>query len=540
MACYPEYAEVAKSVVLIMIDGSALGTGTLVNNTAEDGKPYILTATHVISRNFKEEDPAAFSSRFLYIFGFQSPMCDGSIKPSYANSIAGSTLMAYHPYTDVGLVQLSQTPPIEYPSYYSGWCATPSLQDTYFNIHHPNGNSKRVNLLVDKLTIGSFPATTDFKTGIVFPFGKNQHLIVSSWTVGTTAPGSSGSPLFNSQQQVLGVLTGGTSYCNSKGADQFGSLLKVWESSDPEARKLVELLDPSGKGRTTTCRGRSGRGSNQPAPTRITHMAIPPSSKPVMELLPQLERVQLLGEGHGAKALAEVYQVKAGSKVYGAYLMLSGSAYASDQLQVHFYLDGATTPHKSISIPLTELTNASGERTSIPWNPKQWKELYVSLPEPLSIESEQSLAIGVTTQQLPSKVSIAHQQHEGQALGSAHWLIGNKWEPATTGRKKGSFSLWIDPLLSHPQLNQQAAIVGRIRLTPLSSETMLLTITESPTEGLRSLNIYTMQGQRLYSYSQKGNLILIPRKHLEGMGIVILQVQTPDWHESIKAYFPKN
>lgn len=532
VACYPEYNEVSKSVVLILVDGRSLGTGVLVNNSNGDGRPLILTAAHVISWNFTKDDVAAFSSRFLYFFGYQTPMCDGTIQPSFSHSIAGSKLLAYHPYTDTGLMELNQRPPLEYPAYYSGWNAQPNLQETYFNIHHPYGFTKRVNLYLDHLTYNTFPGDINPATGKPFPFGRNQHLFVRQWTIGTTVSGSSGSPLFDGYQRVIGVLTGGQSTCTNNGSDQFASLQRVWESSDYEARRLVQALDPSGKGSTTNSSGRSSGNNNEQAPIRITNMSIPPSTKSVTELLPQLNRADALGVSQGATVVGEGFRMMAGTKIYGAYLMLSGKANDSDNLFLGLYLDGSTIPAHTFQLPLSELGLQSGDG--------RLREVYLSFEQPITIPSEQVVRFGLSLNQLPPELSVIHQQHDTSDRGTAQWLINGKWVPATSDGGNKGISLWIDPLLSNAQLKPLEYQEPRLRLTPASEGLMLLKIGDVSPEGVKNINIYTLQGQRLFSDSQVGTHFLIPRNILEGVGVVIIHIETPEWSDSIKAYFPKN
>ena len=61
LACYQDgtndYAQWGQSVVLLIIDGSVGCTGTLINNTDNDGKPYLLTASHCLNKQFTMKNP---------------------------------------------------------------------------------------------------------------------------------------------------------------------------------------------------------------------------------------------------------------------------------------------------------------------------------------------------------------------------------------------------------------------------------------------------------------------------------------------------
>lgn len=50
--CYPDWEDESDGVALILLsNGDALCSGSLVNNTANDFTPYILTANHCLDNN---------------------------------------------------------------------------------------------------------------------------------------------------------------------------------------------------------------------------------------------------------------------------------------------------------------------------------------------------------------------------------------------------------------------------------------------------------------------------------------------------------
>ena len=66
-----------------------------------------------------------------------------------------------------------------------------------------------------------------------------------NWGEGRTAPGSSGSPLYNANHQIVGALCCGSSYCTNDLDDYYGrSLSGSWNL-------LSQYLDPSGSGVST-------------------------------------------------------------------------------------------------------------------------------------------------------------------------------------------------------------------------------------------------------------------------------------------------
>ena len=83
-----------------MNGGFAACTGSLVNNTANDGTPYFLTANHCLGN----------PNTWTYYFNHESSTCSGSTGPTN-NSISGGTLLVANGGADVALIELSSTPP---------------------------------------------------------------------------------------------------------------------------------------------------------------------------------------------------------------------------------------------------------------------------------------------------------------------------------------------------------------------------------------------------------------------------------------------
>ena len=71
-----------KAVALIVNGGFAACTGSLINNTANDGTPYFLTANHCLGN----------PNTWTYYFNHESSTCSGSTGPTN-NSISGGALL---------------------------------------------------------------------------------------------------------------------------------------------------------------------------------------------------------------------------------------------------------------------------------------------------------------------------------------------------------------------------------------------------------------------------------------------------------------
>lgn len=224
------YPDSKNSVCRIFIDGTELCTGTLVNTTAHDGKPYLLTARHCIENSYQAQVS-------LFLFNYESPYC-GSIDGDNTHSISGSTLKATFDSLDFSLVELSTPPPNYFRPYYAGWDVNGTAPASSYAVHHPVGDVKKI--AIDK----NAPVTASFnKDYLSLAFWK-----VLKWDLGVTEIGSSGGSLFDSQNRIVGTLTGGAANCSRPENDYYVKLSKSWSYRKENAKQLKYWLDPINTG----------------------------------------------------------------------------------------------------------------------------------------------------------------------------------------------------------------------------------------------------------------------------------------------------
>lgn len=258
LLCYPEDAEAGSGVVVLVIDGTTACTGVLVNNTNEDGTPYLLTATHCLNKNYSSSFLAnrkydLMAGSIVAFFNFDSPVCDPwdqetntDIMGPLQMTMASADSVLISETHDISLLKLKETPPAEYQPYYLGWNAEASPSGDFHGIHHPSGGIKKVAVEEDRLGTGSFDSPNPN-----YPFEPSSFWVVKAWDVAATEGGSSGSPLLDGQKRVIGTLTGGVSMCSSpKGPDSYASLNKFWEveGSLENPNSISHYLDPAGTG----------------------------------------------------------------------------------------------------------------------------------------------------------------------------------------------------------------------------------------------------------------------------------------------------
>lgn len=218
------------SVVRVMYLGMERCTGTLVNNTANNGYPYILTAQHCISTNF-------IAQTCVFSFDYESPYCKGP-DGSANKTISGARIVACgDSLLDFTLLELSEKPPFYYKPYYAGIDIRDIIPLNTYCIHHPQGDVKKISIDNDPPVTGNFGQLYEI----------NTHWRVKKWEIGSTQSGSSGAPLFNQDNKLIGTLTGGEARCDYPVNDYFQKISHSWNDYPVKTRQLKYWLDPLNK-----------------------------------------------------------------------------------------------------------------------------------------------------------------------------------------------------------------------------------------------------------------------------------------------------
>ena len=244
---------------ILVVDGGGQGwcTGSLINNTSQDCKPYFLTALHCgVSAT------AANMTQWKFYFKYEAPSCTN---PSTAGTLDDYFITGCVRIADSGdnggdsgsdflLVKLGSSTneatiitnlkSANFSAYWNGWNANTAATTGGVGIHHPAGDIKKISTF----------------SGSTISAGWNGNGLLShwrqSWTSnsnghGVTEGGSSGSPLFNnSQGYIIGTLTGGSSSCNSPTSpDFYGKMSYHWTSNGTANNlRLKPWLDPTNSG----------------------------------------------------------------------------------------------------------------------------------------------------------------------------------------------------------------------------------------------------------------------------------------------------
>ena len=221
--------QIEKQSVCHILYNGFIASGALINNTSFDGKPYLLTAHHVIDSQGDAEDA-------IFYFNYEAADCE-STTGSKSQSISGADLLATTSHLDFTLLELSVMPPASFSPYYAGWDRSGRIPLNTTCIHHPNADVKKISMDFDAPITDSYSDTK-------YTFDINTHWRIVDWEIGTTEGGSSGSPLFDENHRIVGDLTGGEADCEESVNDYYAKFSESWANFSEANQQLKVWLDP--------------------------------------------------------------------------------------------------------------------------------------------------------------------------------------------------------------------------------------------------------------------------------------------------------
>ncbi|MBI1835881.1 MAG: T9SS type A sorting domain-containing protein [Flavobacteriia bacterium] len=257
------YQDEKKGIARVyVVEGSGAGwcSGSLVNNLANNCKPYFLTALHC---GPSVNTSASNMNFWKFYFNYEAPTCvnptvvgtlssqyvSGCVRIADSNDNDGTNITK----SDFLLVQMgtlaNETATINkligFGAYWNGWDANNTAVTGGVGIHHPAGDIKKISTFNGALVSSSWGSTA----------GTHWRVTWSGTTNGTgvTEGGSSGSPLFTyngGSSRIIGTLSGGSSYCTATTSpDLYGKVSYHWTSDGSTSTvQLKPFLDPNNSG----------------------------------------------------------------------------------------------------------------------------------------------------------------------------------------------------------------------------------------------------------------------------------------------------
>ena len=265
-----------RAVASYSLGGGRICTGSLLNNTRADRRMLFVTATHC-------EVTATNAASLVVFWNFESPTCrtPGSSQSGSSAIVgptnqtqSGATFLAAtnNPFagggsadsrTDFTLLELTQPANPAFNLFWAGWdrraaapfCGPGALCAA---IHHPDGDEKRITFSEAPMVAGDIALAAGVHWTVFWdptpPIARLPNLpapLPTSLPPSVTEPGSSGSPMYNAQQRLVGVLSGGASFCGADEArlnDEYGQLARAWDGLGTPATRMRDALDPVGGG----------------------------------------------------------------------------------------------------------------------------------------------------------------------------------------------------------------------------------------------------------------------------------------------------
>jgi len=222
-------------VMMVLEEGIGWCTGNVMNTSAQDGRPMILSAYHCYDGYTPMFDLWRFD------FNYETKFCgQDRFEPSF-QSVLGCELRSFWEQTDFLLVEVNQNIPENYNVYFNGWDNGETLPANATLIHHPRADVKKLTFDTDQPII--FGAAINWNNGIKTP--ANHHFRVTMDEGGAYQTGSSGGALFNGNRRIVGQLHGGLfdTLCRVSTA-YFGRLHLSWEGGGAPESRLKDWLDP--------------------------------------------------------------------------------------------------------------------------------------------------------------------------------------------------------------------------------------------------------------------------------------------------------
>lgn len=424
VSCYDDEnkLDIKRAVGRLIVNGTDLCTATLINNTAQDGTPYLISAAHCF-KNDKD------GSSTLLCLNYEAPYCSGNIEGTKLHTVSGGETKVFVDSMDIALVKLTEMPPAYYRPYYAGWTLNSSPSKPFKIVHHPQGDVKKISTTLLDLVPVTFYTKSGYPPDVQFV--SDFHWLVKEWTTGTTEAGSSGGPLFDINNRIVGTLSGGLANCTSPKTDYFTRFYKAWDLNSQIDGQFAHWLDPGGTGNQSVV----GLDPYENAPfTRLTNVEVG-----------EVKEVSKLDEGGymsghnslGSTLFAERFEGIKSAVIKGVYIMPGKSSLKSVQTIDLIVWEGINAPENVVArkngIALNELRSN--------------KEGYLEFANLVNVEG--SFYVGYEINYSGSPIdtfAVYHSSNEGKLNNTMMVYSNDSWEYASELYDGINKSLWIDVL----------------------------------------------------------------------------------------------
>jgi lysyl endopeptidase len=223
-------------VQMTLVEGTGWCSGSLLNNTLEDGTPYILSGFHC------QDGFTPMYDLWRFDFNYEGPECvNPGVEPDF-DSVLGCMMRSGYQASDFLLVEATAPIPADYNVYFNGWDRNDGVPGTATHIHHPAADIRKI--AVDTQAAVIHPVPINWNNGVTTPPDHHFRVVFDH---GTFEPGSSGGPLFSTAGLVVGQLHGGVIGCDQV-LTYHGRLFQSWTGGGTNDSRLSDWLDPDNSG----------------------------------------------------------------------------------------------------------------------------------------------------------------------------------------------------------------------------------------------------------------------------------------------------
>lgn len=461
------YLQNGRSVCQVIVNGTEYCSGTLLNNTNNDGTPYVLTAGHCLGSNISPES-------VVFIFNYEVPQCQTFVEGSKIQSISGSDLRAFADQLDFALLEISEYPPDYFRTYYSGWDLTSSPSGVVHSVHHPYGDVKKVAVSSEAPIEASYTATSRFGN----TFLDDSHWKVAEWADGTTEPGSSGAGLFLNNGAFIGSLSGGAATCSNPVNDYFIRLNKIWDHLPEDTARVDVWLNPSGEG-LTSLSGYDPAGTDM---MRVSHF--PDNGTPEVQEITGEDGLWTGPNSLNITDVAEKFGEFISGEIYGVFLV-PGKNYVAGDGEVDIKIwSGLDKPELLL-----------GGKNNVEIDGGADKELLVLFDQPVSFSGP--FFVGYSNDyNAPVDTFAVYQAALGETNNSLYLKSPDSgWQPYPDLSGDLPSMVWIDALVGNAVFTDSSDVLVPENITIAPNPATGYTYIYCPEDGTGEISVFDLNGK---------------------------------------------
>ena len=228
----------AARINLVVEEGVGFCSGNLINNTAQDGRPYLLTGFHCM------DGFTPLYDMWSVDFDYAGSGCENPAEEPTPTRYVGVAFRAGLQATDFMLLEITDADFASEDHYFAGWDRSEGdVSGQVIHFHHPIGDVQKLGLSGSE-GMRILNSQITWNSGVITP---RRHHFVMDYAAGTFEVGSSGSCYFDAARRIRGTLNGGNATCPGPSEAFVGRFHLSWDQENaPDSMRLRPWLDPAG------------------------------------------------------------------------------------------------------------------------------------------------------------------------------------------------------------------------------------------------------------------------------------------------------